>query len=192
MKIAILGGSFNPFHNGHLRIVETVLNSSEVDKVWLLPSSNHPLKANDQQLGFNERIQITRKAVSAIDNCEVHDYDSQKNKPSYTADLLRRLNRRFTQHRFFFIIGYDIIPELSRWYDFQWLTENAEFIIINRPGNYDLKKIVIIKNYRLISMEPAKVSSSMIRKLLQNSSDISEYVPAAIIDDVISAFAKLN
>lgn len=192
MKIAILGGSFNPFHNGHLRIVETVLNSSEVDKVWLLPSANHPLKANDQQLGFNERIQITRKAVSAIDNCEVHDYDFQENKPSYTADLLRRLNRRFTQHRFFFIIGYDIIPELSRWYDFQWLTENAEFIIINRPGNYDLKKIVIIKNYRLISMEPAKVSSSMIRKLLQNSSDISEYVPAAIIDDVISAFAKLN
>lgn len=191
MNIAILGGSFNPIHNGHLRIVQTILASNTADKLWILPSANHPLKETNTQLDFRKRIELAQKAVSDTLNCEVYDYDYQEGKPSYTADLMRKLKDQYKEHKFYFVIGYDIIPELTKWYDFEWLSQNANFIVINRPGLYDLRKAESLKKKILLEMEPVDISSSQIRKMLQESEDISDYIPAAIKEDVISAYQKL-
>lgn len=189
MKIAILGGSFNPIHNGHLRIVKTILKSEIVDSIWLLPAANHPLKSEKLQLDFHVRIKLAKKAVKSIKNCQVYDYDCQDDKPSYSADLLRKLMIKFPNDQFFFIIGFDIIPELCKWYDFNWLSENVQFIIINRPGNYDLSRMKLLKNYNVIQMEPLNVSSSQIRDMLKCSKDVSDLVPEGILDEVTKLYS---
>ncbi|MCF7918414.1 MAG: nicotinate (nicotinamide) nucleotide adenylyltransferase [Candidatus Cloacimonetes bacterium] len=188
MRIGILGGSFNPVHNGHLEIARNVLDSGIVENIWLLPSSFHPLKNHSICLSFEQRLHLLKDAVAGLPQCFVFDYDNQGDAPSFTAVLLQKLENRFPEIEFYFIIGYDIIPELNRWYNYPWLRDNARFIIINRPGNYDLSAADFLKNKQFVEMAPQDISSSEIRELVTTGKSINGLVPPQVEQEIISLY----
>ena len=192
MKIGLLGGSFNPVHNGHLELAQTALDSFKLDKILFLPSGNHPLKNHDNFLPVEIRYNLTKKAIASNNNFEISRLDMAITEPSYTKLLVMRLNKTFPNDEFYFIAGSDIISELNKWYDYKWVLDNIKFIIAHRP---DIDKsawnnLEYIEKLHFMEMEPIDISSTMIREMIRQNKDISALVPANIKKELITLYSR--
>ncbi|MCK5052088.1 MAG: nicotinate-nucleotide adenylyltransferase [Candidatus Cloacimonetes bacterium] len=191
MKIGLLGGSFNPVHNGHIELAQTALDSFKLDKILFLPSGNHPLKNHSNILPAEIRYDLTKKAIASNTHFEISRLDMEAETPSYTKLLVMRLNNSFPQDEFYFIAGSDIISELNKWHDYKWVLDNIEFIIAHRP---DIDRSVwneleYIDKLHFMEMEPVDISSTMIREMIAKGDDISLLVPANIKKELISIYS---
>ncbi len=192
MKIGLLGGSFNPVHNGHLELAQSALDSFHLDKILFLPSGNHPLKKQSDILPVEIRYDLTKKAIASNPKFEISRLDMATTEPSYTKLLIMRLNKEFSNNEFYFIAGSDIISELNKWYDYKWLLDNVEFIIAHRPeiDRSTWNELNYIDNLHFMEMDPIDISSTMIRKLIAQNKNISALVPANIEKDLITLYSR--
>ena len=192
MKIGLLGGSFNPIHNGHLELAQTALDSFNLDKILFLPSGNHPLKKQSDILPVEIRYDLTKKAIASHPKFEISRLDMATTEPSYTKLLIMRLNKEFSNNEFYFIAGSDIISEFHKWYDYKWLLDNVEFIIAHRPeiDRSTWTDLEYIDKLHFMEMDPIDISSTMIRKLIVQNKNISALVPANIEKDVITLYSR--
>lgn len=135
---ALLGGSFDPIHNGHLHIAREILKSGYVSRLVFLPNARHNFKKSNVVLDFQHRLALVRDALEPGMEAWEDDADGS----GYTAELLQKLYRKHPQLLFHFVIGSDNLANLPLWYDFAWLRANARFLIIPRPG-YPLPQNVL-------------------------------------------------
>ena len=192
MKIGLLGGSFNPVHNGHIKLAQTALDSFDLDKILFLPSGNHPLKKYKSILPIEIRYDLTKKVIASKPRFEISRLDMETETPSYTKLLVMRLNKIFPDDKFYFIAGSDIISELKKWHDYKWLLNNIEFIIAHRP---DIDKtrwseLEYVDKLNFMEMKPINISSTMIRKMIVKGKDISLLVPANIKNELITLYTR--
>ena len=90
IRTALLGGTFDPLHNGHLAIAQSVLDQSLADEVWLLVTPCNPWKKESRLLDDHLRYDMVAEAVKEIPGICASDYEFNLPKPSYTANTLRR------------------------------------------------------------------------------------------------------
>ena len=192
MKIGLLGGSFNPVHNGHIELAQTALDSFSLDKILFLPSGNHPLKNNNSIPPVEIRYDITKKAIASNPYFEISRLDMEAETPSYTKLLVMRLNNSFPQDEFYFIAGSDIISELKKWHDYKWVLDNIEFIIAHRPDidRSAWNELEYIDKFHFMEMEPIDISSTIIREMIAKGDDISLLVPANIKKELITLYSR--
>lgn len=191
MKIGLLGGSFNPVHNGHIELAQTALDSFDLDKILFLPSGNHPLKDYSDIPSVNIRYELTRKAIASYHNFDISRLDMETTEPSYTKFLLMRLQNVFPHDKFYFIAGSDIISELQKWHDYRWLLNNIEFIIAHRPDidRSTWNELEYLDKLHFMEMEPIDISSTMVRKMIKEGKNISALVPLIIEKELISLYS---
>jgi len=190
MRLGLLGGSFDPPHNGHLALANTALKALDLNKIIFLPSGSHPLKKNSTVLTAEQRFNLTEKAISSFTQFEVSRLDLSTDKPSYTADLVKRINNIFPDSELYFITGDDIILELPKWHNWEWLLKNVQFVVAQRPGT-DRSKLLELKyleHFIFIKMPPHEISSTMIKDRIKGGQDISDLVPDSIEKDVIGLY----
>ncbi len=192
MKIGLLGGSFNPVHNGHIELAQTALDSFKLDKILFLPSGNHPLKKYSNIPSIEIRYNLAKKAIASNPNFEVSRLDMKTAKPSYTKLLVMRLNKKFPNDKFYFIAGSDIVSELKKWHDYKWVLDNIEFIIAHRPGidRFAWNELEYIDKLHFMEMEPINISSTVIREMIADGKDISALVPTNIKKELISLYSR--
>jgi len=188
MKIGLLGGSFNPIHNGHIKIAQAVIESQIVQQIWFIPSFIHPLKDHKGNANFDQRLDLIRKTIINLPNLKVQDFEKRSSDPSYTQKLMQFLYKSYPQHEFIFIIGYDIIPELNRWYKYSWLKENLNFLIVTRTIDQDISLASDLKHHQFLNIPPIDISSTQIRDLLAQGKSIHGLVPAAIEKDIFQIY----
>jgi len=191
MKIGLLGGSFNPVHNGHIRLAQTALSSFHLDKILFLPSGNHPFKKDSNIPPIEIRYELTKKAITSNPGFEISKLDMETETPSYTKFLVKRLRKSFPNDKFFFIAGSDIVAELHKWHDYKWLLKNIEFIIARRPDieTQLWNELEYINKFHFMEMEPVNISSTMIRQMITTGENISSLVPANIEKDLIALYS---
>ena len=189
MKIGLLGGSFNPIHNGHIKIAQAVIESRSVHQIWFIPSYIHPLKDHKGNADFDQRLDLIRKAIIDLPYLKVKDYEKRSSDPSYTQRLMQFLYKSYPQHEFIFIIGYDIIPELNRWYKYSWLKDNIEFLIVTRTIDQDISLASDLKHHQFLNIPPIDISSTQIRNLLAHGKSIHELVPENIEPEVYKIYS---
>src|SRR5689334_12699484 len=112
-RIGLLGGSFNPAHQGHREISLHALPRRGLDQVWWLVSPQHPLKPVDGMAPFRDRLEGAR-AVARHPRLKVTDIEARLGT-RHTAATLRQLTRRFPGHRFVWLMGADNLVEIDRW-----------------------------------------------------------------------------
>ncbi|MCK4694644.1 MAG: nicotinate (nicotinamide) nucleotide adenylyltransferase [Candidatus Cloacimonetes bacterium] len=178
MKIGLLGGSFNPIHNGHIALANAAYNTLKLDKILFLPSGNHPLKRNDEILPFKTRFKLIKTVLENYPQFKVSDLDSQYENLSYTDELIKRLKMQFPDDEFFFIVGTDIIKELPLWHNWHWLLNNVNIVVANRPDTNKTtwKNLDYLNKLNFIEMKPVNVSSNMIREKIKRGESISGLV----------------
>jgi nicotinate-nucleotide adenylyltransferase len=131
MRVGLLGGSFNPAHEGHLRIAELALRRLRLDQVWLLVSPGNPLKPRAGMAPFAQRLAAAggigdgRRIVATGIEAALGT--------SYTIDTMRLLLRHFPRVRFVWIMGADILVQLPRWRRWDDIVRRLAFVVLPRP-----------------------------------------------------------
>ncbi len=131
-RIGILGGSFNPAHDGHREISLWALDRLGLDLVWWLVSPQNPLKETDGMAPFAERFASAR-AAARHPRIVVTDIE-KKLGSRYTAETLTRLVRRFPDHRFVWLMGADNLIQIDRWQYWQRIFHTVPIAVFSRPS----------------------------------------------------------
>lgn len=129
--IALLGGSFNPAHAGHLHISREALKRLEVDEVWWLVSPQNPLKSTDGMAAYDTRYQKARTLAKADRRIHVSDIERQIGT-RYSIDTVCALQQRYPQIRFIWLVGTDNFLNLHRWKQWEQLMHTIPLAVCNR------------------------------------------------------------
>ncbi|MBX3499103.1 MAG: nicotinate-nucleotide adenylyltransferase [Alphaproteobacteria bacterium] len=132
-RIGLLGGSFNPAHEGHVHVSLEALKRLGLDEVWWLVSPQNPLKAATDMAGLDRRMARARAIAAAHRRLRVTDLERALGT-RYTIDTVRALRRHHPRARFVWLMGADNLKQLPRWKDWAALVEAVPIAVIDRPG----------------------------------------------------------
>lgn len=185
MRIGLFGGSFNPIHNGHVTLGRTMLREMRLDEVWFLVSPHNPLKESAELLDEQQRLRLTRLAVEDWPGLCASDYEFALPRPSYTWNTLQHLHHDFPQHEFVLIIGGDNWEAFDKWAHHDEILATHEVAVFPREGAEDGQgTIELPANVHLINVPLVNVTSTMLRQMLRQGQDISQYVPAKVAREI--------
>lgn len=142
MKIAVLGGSFDPIHEGHLSMAKEVLKRKLADQIWLMPAQQNPLKERKIE-EFSVRCRMIQRAIAPYRKMKLCTLEQVLPVPSYTITTVRELKKRFPEHDFLWIIGEDQAKQLDLWKDIDELKQMIRFIAFERGGFCDDRQDLI-------------------------------------------------
>lgn len=174
MRVALLGGSFNPPHVGHLLAAQYVHATQEVDEVWLMPAYQHPFgKALET---FEHRVRMCEALCAEtsgwLKTSGVERELGEQGGTGRTVDTLTFLLERHPTVRFSLIIGSDILKDLPNWKAFDRIQRMAQVLVLYRAG-YPAPDT--------LGPPLAEVSSTQIRDLLARGEAPSELVPRGVL-----------
>ena len=181
---ALLGGSFDPPHIGHLVMAERVREYLKLDRVDLLVTAQPP-HANAKQpvATAAQRVAMARLAVAGNPALGVDDRETRRAGPSYTIDTVRRYREAFPKATLYYLIGSDHVPQLSKWRSAAELAAATEFLVIPRPGQTPLSLPEPFRGETLRGF-PLGISSSQIRARVRENLPIDDLVPAAVSEAI--------
>src|SRR5262245_34919248 len=134
MRIAILGGTFDPIHNGHLAAAQTVAGTFQVDEVHLVPAFSPPHKQSRGITSPFHRFAMVALATVAFDQFRSSTIEVDALERRYTVETLDTMKRLHPGAELLFIIGTDMYQEIETWKNFRQLFDLAHLVIVNRPG----------------------------------------------------------
>ncbi|MCS6987055.1 MAG: nicotinate-nucleotide adenylyltransferase [Sphingomonadaceae bacterium] len=130
--VGLLGGSFNPAHEGHRRLSLAALGRLRLDEVWWLVSPQNPLKPETGMAPLAARLASARK-VARHPRIRVTDWEARQGT-RYTVDTVAALLARFPHLRFVWLMGADNLLELHRWTRWRTLLRRLPVVVAPRPG----------------------------------------------------------
>ena len=133
LRVGLLGGSFNPAHEGHIHASELALKQLELDYVWWLVSPQNPLKPAAGMASFESRLENARR-LARHPRIVVTGIEAEL-RTLYTIDTLRALKLRFSQLRFVWLMGSDNLIQLPRWRSWQEIFRMVPIAVVTRPGS---------------------------------------------------------
>ena len=179
MKIAIYGGSFNPMHIGHEKIVDYVLKNLDMDKIIIIPVGIPSHRENNLEES-DTRLKICREIFKSNEKVEVSDIEIKSERKSYTYDTLLKLIEIYGKdNKFFEIIGEDSLKNLKTWKNYKELLNLCKFIVFRRKDDKNTKidsEFLNNKNIIILENEYYNISSTEIRNKVKNGEDITGLV----------------
>lgn len=193
MKIGVMGGTFDPIHNGHLIISEYIRDFLELDEVVFIPAGQPPHKNKDNVTPSNHRYIMTKLAIKDNPKFQVSDMEIASSKPSYTYHTIKKLKANNVYNDYYFIIGADSLFSLESWYKFNELTKLVNFALWERRGYYRddiIDRIKYLKNkygtnIHYIEGPIIEISSSQIRNRLESKRSIRYFLPKDVMEYII-------
>jgi nicotinate-nucleotide adenylyltransferase len=134
MRLGILGGTFDPIHNGHLFIAEEARIRFALDRVLFVPNAVSPFKASGDVSDQEHRFEMTRLAVEGNEAFEVSRLEIERPAPSYTVDTLRDGRETHPRAVLFFITGSDAVADIEEWHEPEEVLQLARIIAVTRSG----------------------------------------------------------
>lgn len=172
MRAALLGGSFNPPHIGHLLAAQFVHATLEVDEVWLLISANHPF--GKPLAAFEHRHQMCQLLAAETSGwLKPSTVERDLGGEGRTVDTLEHLKRTRPTDEWVLVIGSDILKDLPKWKDFDRIQTMARVVVLNRAGH---------PAEGTYGPPLAEVSSTEIRKALETGAEPLGLVPRAVLE----------
>jgi len=133
-RIGLLGGTFNPVHNGHLHIAGAVLRRLHLDSVLFIPVGIPPHKENQEIAPAHHRMAMLRLALMGIPAFGSCDFEIKQAGPSFTINTLEALKSDYPKDHLYFIIGMDAFSQIKTWMKPERLLSLCNFVVLARPG----------------------------------------------------------
>lgn len=194
MRIGILGGSFDPVHNGHLGVARAVSDSLALDRVLLMPAAQAPLRDSAVRVSGAHRAAMLRAAVAELAEregerrLEVDETELRRGGTSYTVDTLRALREARPGDEWVWIVGADQLSRLGSWREPAELARLAEWAAYARPG-FDWSELAVpaVEGLRVRRVEPVRgavwdLSSSALRERLARGEDVRGLLPDKVVE----------
>ena len=202
MRVGLLGGSFNPVHNAHLRIAGAAQEACLLDRVVFIPSADPPHKLLEGDISFESRSLMVSMAISSRPDFEMSTVEAERGGKSYSIDTIRIFRVRFPEDDLYFIIGADSFMEIGSWHCFAEIFRSCNLIVVERPGILLVNPLADLPDAvrgafildsqsgclthesgtttHFITGSPMELSSTEIRRLAACGADISQYVPPEV------------
>lgn len=187
MKIGILGGTFNPIHNGHLQIAKAAYEKFQLDVVWFLPNGRPPHKDEKNiTVSSRQRVNMVQIAIKDYPYFKLETYEAEKETVSYSYETMEYFCKIYPEHEFFFIIGADSLFTIEKWVKPERLLATCSILAAYRDDYDTMDEMLNQINYlnekyhsdiRLLKAPLIPISSSMIRDMCANGENIHETVP---------------
>ncbi len=199
MRIGLLGGSFNPIHNAHLRIAEEARTACLLDRVIFIPAADPPHKPVAGDVSFECRSAMVSMAIADRPYFEISTVEAERGGKSYSIDTIRLFREQFPGDELFFIIGGDSFLELGSWYRYREIFSSCNLIVAERPdcpivNPHDALPDAVRQEFSrdskanclrhrsgtatiFITGTPQELSSTEIRRLAAAGADITRFVP---------------
>jgi nicotinate-nucleotide adenylyltransferase len=194
MRIAILGGTFDPIHNGHLAAAQSVAETFQVDELHFVPAFTPPHKVARGITSPFHRFAMVALATVSVDRFRTSTIEVDALEKRYTVETLEAMRKTHPGAEILFIIGTDMYQEIESWKNHRRLFELAHLVIVNRPGfpfREDLAPFEVISDKRTV-MLPEKtgvfylpfveqpISSTEIRDDHRRGTNVSERLPPLV------------
>lgn len=186
MKLGIMGGTFNPIHNGHIEMAEIAADVFSLDDIMLLPTGSPPHKTNEDILSKYERYELCLLSAARYDNIFVSSIEIDREGYTYTIDTLKELEKIYgLRDEVYFIIGGDTVFKLEKWKNFREVFSRCKFIAFGRAGmdlSDIIKKIEFLKteyaaDIKLITAAILDIASKELRETIKNGGSVSGLIP---------------
>ena len=187
-RIGILGGTFDPVHNGHLLLGEQAYREYGLDEIWFMPSHVPPHKKDHLITDGAARIRMLELATESIPYFTVSDFEMGREGNTYTAQTLALLKEAYPDIEVYFIIGADSLYQLESWYHPEQVMAQAVLLVSGRTyedGGVPLEDKVAYFNEKYnadIRILHIDVASADIRKKAAEGRDLSKDIPAAVAE----------
>ncbi|MCH8556476.1 MAG: nicotinate (nicotinamide) nucleotide adenylyltransferase [Balneolia bacterium] len=163
--VGIFGGTFDPVHQAHVQVVESLLASGLCDEIWVIPALESPFKQGRETATFNHRFHMAEIAFSHLNCVKVLDTETRLPKPSYTADTLAKLREEYPDTDFRLCIGSDNLSGFHRWHKYKELLDSTGLIVAERPG-FNAKDVQgdVMAKATFVKHKPMAHSSTEVRR----------------------------
>jgi len=162
MNIAIFGGSFDPFHIGHKKIVSLALEELDISKLFIVPTFLNPFK-DSSFLDANTRLELLNNMYENDKDIEIISYEVNNNERTPTYKTLQYLKKNYSLNKIYLIIGADNLKDIHLWYNFKNLVQEVEFVVVSRDS-FSLENEHIKALHLKLNEE---ISSSTLREKMQ-------------------------
>lgn len=191
--IGLLGGTFNPIHNGHLRLALEIYERLSLAEVRLIPSAQPPHRAVPS-VSSQLRLEMVQAAIAGVTGLIADDRELQRDGPSYMVDTLLSLRAEYPDNPLCLILGSDAFMNLNSWYQSKQIIKLAHIIVVRRPNT-----VLTIQNInqtnqlnQLYTSKAGKIwveelpdmaiSATQIRDLIAAGNNPNYLLPLAVLD----------
>ncbi len=184
-QIGILGGSFDPVHNGHLAIAQLVRDYLDLNRIVFIPAGNPPHKSERVTAPARDRLIMLQKALTGSAHFGIWEGELNRPGKSYTVDTLAILKRELPNSDFFFIIGSDSLQEFTTWHRYREICTLATLTVVSRPG-YSVDPPSELSGCRIVETPSPEwgLSSSMLRSMLAKGLSCNYLIPSDTLEHI--------
>lgn len=188
MKIAILGGTFDPPHLGHLILADTVLKELNYDKVIFIPSKIPPHKNISGEVSNEDRLNMLKLSIEDDERFLFNDYELKSEGISYSIKTLNHIYESYNiDGKIALIIGADLIKNFHKWKEPKKLSNLANIVAVNRENNENLFKENIEKyNIKIIIAPRIDISSTLIRERIKKNKAFKYFLKDKVYNYIVS------
>lgn len=187
--VGLLGGSFDPVHNGHISIAESFTASDYISELWILLTPESPHKRDQKQTtDYALRLKMLSLAFKNWEDIVICDIEKHLSPPYYTIQTLKYLKEQHADKKFYLCMGEDSLVNFHQWHRWKEILEYCDLLVAHRPSQQP-KNVnpEIADQSHYIAHKPVDISSTQVREKKDSKSDISSLVPPAVAA-VISQF----
>lgn len=172
MHIAVFGGAFDPPHQAHFHIAQSLLNDGFVDEVWFMPVKQHAFSKQVSEADY--RVQMLRLLLAGQKQMKVEEFELQQAGINYTDQTMDALQKKYPEYTFSFVIGSDNLQQFHKWHNYQDLLQKYKVFVYPREG-YPLEPLY--PNMELLtSVKPITISSTQVRQAVAAAKPFSHLV----------------
>ena len=180
MKIALLGGAFNPIHNGHLALASTAVDTYKLDTVIFIPTYIPPHKDMQEMASAEDRLAMVALAIEGNEKFESSRLEINRRNVSYSIDTVSYIKKIYPKSsELFFLIGSDTAATLQDWKSIDKILSMCKFIVGVRP-NYTFE--AKYKTIEIMPMVGVDIASTSIRQFTREGRDIKNMVPERVAE----------
>jgi nicotinate-nucleotide adenylyltransferase len=182
-SIALFGGSFDPIHNGHLFVIEELLNSARFEKFIVIPAGN-PWQKSVAASGADRlaMVEIALKdCMNKYRKLEISRFEIDDSRPSYAFQSINYFTMQNPGANLVWIIGSDAFAKIDEWKEIEQVAKSVKFLVITRPGEkLESAKAAKSITFSQIEINALDISSTKVRNLIKASEPFDSLVPAGV------------
>lgn len=188
-KTGIMGGTFNPIHNGHLLLAQLAMEYCGLDEVLFMPSGNSYMKDNGEILDGKTRIAMAALAIEDNPGFALSTMETEREGATYTCDTLQELTRAHPEIQYYFIVGADNLFSIEKWWKTEEILSDCILVAAARGEKSERELIgkaeeLTQKYHAQVILLPEKrydISSTEIRRRLENGESVRYMVPDKVL-----------
>jgi nicotinate-nucleotide adenylyltransferase len=185
MNIGVFGGTFDPPHNGHIKLAEAAIEQLALDEVLFLPARKNPLKPRQPVATAKQRLAMLEEVIKMNPKFSVCDIEIMSPEPSFSANTLKQLSLA-RPAKYWFLMGSDSLAEISRWYRPDELLRLARLGVFEREGYSRGKTMNVIdeeakRRVDWIEAPLVPYSSTDIRQRIETGLSVATMVPKPVL-----------